>query len=281
MVGTGRCAVVCIVAAVAGIGCVGVVSVVTGSTVVGNGCVGSVQGVIIAVNRESCGFPARRCGVAHRAIRREIECYVVGVGSLTEIWGVASRTLGRGSGISCCMTFHTIGLQVCTSQRKTGCIVVKSSTCIAGRVTGQTSGIFIHITIYTAVSVVGFRVDVANNTRVFSIVRWICVAFRALRPLPLVLAAVNGEISAIVCRKSRGHPIGIGGMTSSAVGGKLSAHVIGCLSARKIRLVAGITIIGRVGKFATQVALPAIRNFVPFGQREKIMVHLIRSPIGC
>ena len=90
MVGTGRCVVVCIVAAVAGVGCVGIVSVVTGSTVVGNGCVGSVQGVIIAVNRESCGFPARRCGVAHRAIRREIECYVVGVGRLTKIGRMAS-----------------------------------------------------------------------------------------------------------------------------------------------------------------------------------------------
>ena len=42
------------------------------------------------MNRERCRFPARRCGVAHRAIRREIECYVVGVGGLTEIGRMAS-----------------------------------------------------------------------------------------------------------------------------------------------------------------------------------------------
>lgn len=207
--------------------------------------------------------------------------HVVGAGGLIKIGGVASRTLGRCPCISCRVAVHTIGLQVCSFQRKICCIVVKSSAGIASRVTGQASGIFIHITIYTVVSVVGFRIEVAYRARIFGIIGWIRMAFRALRPLPLVLAAVNGKISAVVRRKSRRHPIGVGGMASGTVGGKLSAHVIGGLSARKIRLVTGITIIGRVGEVAAQMALPAIRNFVPFGQREKIVVHLIRSPIGC
>lgn len=44
--------------------------------------------------------------------------------------------------------------------------------------------------------------------------------------------------------------------------------------------MAGDTGIGRIRKIAADMTFCTIRNFVPFGQREKIVVHFIRFPIG-
>ena len=53
---------------------------------------------------------------------------------------------------------------------------------------------------------------------------------------------------------------------------------IGCLG--KVAGVTGVTGIGRVAKVAVNVALSAISNFVPFGQREKVMADITTAPIG-
>ena len=48
----------------------------------------------------------------------------------------------------------------------------------------------------------------------------------------------------------------------------------------KVAGVTGVTSIGRVAKVAVNVALSAISNFVPFGQREKVMTDITTAPIG-
>ncbi len=126
----------------------------------------------------------------------------------------------------------------------------------------------------------GFRVDVAYGTRELRKIGWIDVAIRALRPLPLVFATVNGEILSVVRCKLGRHPIGVGGVTADTIGRKLCTDVVGRLCARKIRLMAGVAGIGRIGKVAAFMALPAICNIVSFGQREKIVADITTAPIG-
>ena len=69
-------------------------------------------------------------------------------------------------------------------------------------------------------------------------------------------------------------------MASGAVVGEIGLHVTRVRSTLKIRLVAGKTIGRRIGKTAAHVAFRTIRKVVPFGQREKIVIHLIRTPTG-
>lgn len=72
------------------IGRVVVIPVVAGSTIAGNGRVCPVQRIIIVVNRECSRFPARRSGMAHRAIRGDIQRRVIGISGLVKIRRVAA-----------------------------------------------------------------------------------------------------------------------------------------------------------------------------------------------
>ena len=82
MVWIGGLGVLRIVAAVAGIGCIVVIAVVTSCAVVGNRGMCAIQGIERIMNRETCGFPTGRGGVAHGAIHGEIELRVVGIACL-------------------------------------------------------------------------------------------------------------------------------------------------------------------------------------------------------
>ena len=83
-------------AAVAGIWGTVVITVVTHRAITGNRNVSPIQCIIIVVNRERRRFPARRRRMAHGAIRREVQCYVVWVGCLVKIGSVATITrIGR------------------------------------------------------------------------------------------------------------------------------------------------------------------------------------------
>ncbi len=77
-----------------------------------------------------------------------------------------------------------------------------------------------------------------------------------------------------------GRPARIGTVALRTIIGELRKDVVWRLSALKIRLVAGIAIAGCTGKITGNVALLTICYFVSFGQGEKIVVHLVRSPIG-
>ena len=64
-------------------------------------------------------------------------------------------------------------------KRKIRRIVVKSHVCIAGLVTGVTGRIFINIAIYAAVTIVGYRIDMAIGAGKFCVIGRILVAIRA------------------------------------------------------------------------------------------------------
>ena len=73
MVGVHSSIVIGQVTSHAGIGCVVIVAMVTSSTIVGNVGMRTDQGIIIVVNREGSGFPARRRGMAHGTISRNVQ----------------------------------------------------------------------------------------------------------------------------------------------------------------------------------------------------------------
>ena len=92
-----RCtAIVGGVTAIAGIGRCVIITVVASSTIIGNSGVCPVQRIIIVVNRERRRFPARSRCVAHGAVRRKAQRYVVGVHGLVKICCMATVT-----GIGC------------------------------------------------------------------------------------------------------------------------------------------------------------------------------------
>ena len=112
MVGVRCTGIIRCVTTVAGIRRGVVIAVVASGAVVGDGRVCSVQRIIIVVDRERRRFPASRGGVAHRTIRREIQCYVVRISCLVEIRGVTGGTLRGCTDISSGMAFNTISRKV-------------------------------------------------------------------------------------------------------------------------------------------------------------------------
>ncbi len=138
VVWVGRRVVIRCVTAVACVGRVIVVpSGMTRSAIVGDDRVRPVQCVIIVVNWERGRFPARRSGMAHCAIRRDIQRYVVRVGRPVKIRSVAGRTLRWRTGIPPGMTIQTIRRKVRPGQREIGCIVVKCVISIPRWVAGK------------------------------------------------------------------------------------------------------------------------------------------------
>ena len=176
------------------------------------------------------------------------------------------------------MAFQTLRRQVRPGQRKIRRVVVKSTVRVASRVTGETSRIFISITAQSIVRIVRFRIDVANRARKFRKIGWIDVAICTLRPLPQMLAAVNGKILGIVLRVFCGHPIQIGRVAGGAVVGEIGLNVVRVGGSLKILLVASDAIGRRIGKIATYMAFRAVRYFMPFCQGEKVVIHLVGSP---
>ena len=156
------------------------------------------------------------------------------------------------------MARNTIGGKVRPSQRKIHRVVVKSTVRVASRVTGETSRIFISITAQSIVRIVRFRIDVANCARKLRKIGWIDVAICTLRPLPQMLAAVNGEIFGIVLRVFCGHPIQIGCVAGSAIVREIGLNVVRVGGRFKILLVAGDAIGWRIGKIAAHMAFGAI-----------------------
>lgn len=69
-------------------------------------------------------------------------------------------------------------------------------------------------------------------------------------------------------------------MALGAIGGEARLAMVRIGSRFKIRLVAGHAVVRRVGIIAALVAARAVLYIMPFGQREKPVVHLVRRPVG-
>ena len=104
-----RCLVkICGMTAYAGVRRIVVSPVMTSGTVIRNIRMRSFQNIIIIVNGELCGRPARIGGMAHGTIRRHLQCHVIWIAGLVKIIQMASFASGGGSGIPVCMAFVTV-----------------------------------------------------------------------------------------------------------------------------------------------------------------------------
>ncbi len=97
-----------LVAAYAGIGRIVVITMVTGSAIIGNGCMRAVQNIVIIVDREGRRHPARGRGMAHGAISWNIQGYVLRIGTCIESGHVTGRALRGRTGVSGCVALDTI-----------------------------------------------------------------------------------------------------------------------------------------------------------------------------
>lgn len=129
--------------------------------------------------------------------------------------------------------------------------------------------------------VVGIRIQVTIGTGKFCIIGAVGMAITALLPLTQVFPAVNREIGSVVLQIFRRHPAGVGGMTQLAISREMRIGVTGRLGIVVIRLVTSHTGVGRLSILAGGMALFAIRNIMPFGQGEKIVIDFIGSPVRC
>lgn len=157
--------------------------------------------------------------------------------------------------------------------------MVKISIAVACRVTGKTSRTVVGIPPYAVVLIVRFGVGMASSTSEFCIIRRIGMALRALVPFSFVGTAVNGEISRIVLNKRSGHPAGVSGMTFYTVLRKVGSRVLRVGGRIVICLMTGNAGSRRIGKIAVGMALRAVGNVVTFGERKKIVVDPVRSPV--
>ena len=106
------------VASDTGAGRVVVIPVVAGSTIVGNCSVRALQRIIVIVDRETCRCPTRCCGMAHRAIGRDIQGCMFRVGCLVKIGGMAARASIGGIVVIAVVTGITIIRNGCMRTRQ-------------------------------------------------------------------------------------------------------------------------------------------------------------------
>lgn len=120
--------VIRLVATYAGVGRVVIIPVMTGSAIIGNACMRSIQSVIVVVNRESSWRPTSIRGVAHGTITWNGQGYMVGVQTGIIIRGMATGTSIGGVLIIAMVTGYTI---IRNGQMRSGKwidgIMVKSS----------------------------------------------------------------------------------------------------------------------------------------------------------
>lgn len=150
--------------AVAGIGRIVVISVVTTLAIVADELMGSIEHIEVVVLVKTRRRPAGLSGVTGSAVFRNSQSNVIRIGRLIVILLVAILANGRSSFISILMTIQAIGHQVGTGQRELAHVVIKGHFLFTGGVTGQTGKGSVKISAYTQMVIVRFRIDVASCT---------------------------------------------------------------------------------------------------------------------
>ncbi len=177
-----------------------------------------------------------------------------------------------------CMAHYAVGIYVGARQRKICAVMVKTIFGVPCRMAGQAGRIFISISAHADMAFIRFGIDVATDAGKFGVVGLIIMTIGTLRPLPLMLTAVNRE-KAIVLRILSRHPPHVRRMAFRTTYGETCALVIGIQAAFKIRLVAGKAIGWRTRKIPCSMASGAILEFMPFGKGEEIMIEIIGRPV--
>ena len=180
-------------AACTGIRRIVVVAVVAACTVIRSGGVRPIQHVIIVMDVKRCGVPARPGSMASRAIRRQPQHLVIGVGAVVKINSMTSLTIRWRSLVSIGMAQQTVCIHMCARKGEIGAVVVKSAVGAARRVASQAGCIFISITAHANVPLVRFGVDMAIDAHKFGVVGGVVMAIGTLRPLAFMFPAVDRE----------------------------------------------------------------------------------------
>lgn len=205
---------------------------------------------------------------------------MIGIGGFIEIQCMASRTIRRSTGITGGVAIQALGRQVRARKRKARQVVIKTIPDAAHGVARQTGIAFEHVATYPRMPIIGSGIGVAGCTSERCKIRRIRVAVHASAPLPLVGTAVDGKELGIVRQKLRRHPVGVGGMAGSAIGGHPGIQVIGLLGRFKVGLVASETIGRGMGKITVGMTTGTVSQVVPQGKRKKVVIDLIGMPIG-
>ena len=120
----------------------------------------------------------------------------------------------------------------------------------------------------------------AAYARVFGKTRRIRMTIRTLVPHPFMRSAVYRKIQTVVLQILRRQPVRVRRMAIRTRLRKLRQSVLRILRPVVIALMARYTFRTHIGITpAARMAFGAIRNLVPLGQREKIVVQLLRLPV--
>ena len=257
VVGVGRLVVIVDMTACAGVRRIVVIAFVARGAFVGDERVGAVERIVVAVN----GKRSRRPGIggmATGAIFWDRQGYVVGVGALVEIRGMAGCTFRRGTGKSRSMAFHAAGGFVGAGQRKLRAVVIKHIGGAACRVAGQASGTVVRVSVYACVLIVRLRIGVASGASEFRVIGRVGMAIGALVPFTLVRPAVNGEILPVMVKRSR-RP-GRFAVATLAIGGEFRRRMVRIGGLVVIRRMTARTSIRRVGIVAVMAGVAILGN---------------------
>lgn len=257
----------------AGIGGIVVIPMMTRGAIIPNKRVCSIQRIIGVMVRHAGRCPIRRRGMTGRAIRRKAEISVIRIVGLIKSWHMAGGTFCRCALESSAVTGRAIHIHMGSGQRECCRIVIKDVIRIAGGVTCQTSLALIDVAANSLVFIVRFLRLVTGQAGEFTEIPLVLMAFRARGPGSFMRSRINGEIQSVVIPKFGRHPAGICRVTHATVGREACHRMTGLGSGIKVGLVTGGAIRRRLGKIPTCVALPAIRDVMPLGEREKIMFN--------
>lgn len=265
-------------AAHAGVGRIGIVSVVASGAIVGDPGVGSIEGIIIIVHGKRSRHPVRRCRMADHTICGDSQ------GCMSRIAAaivVCIMTGKAGRGRSCKpvgMAGDTIDADMGFSERKVGGIVIKGSIRRTVGMTTKTGATLIGIAGNAAVFVIRPRIAMAGRTGKFGDIIGIGMAIHAIVPFSLVLSTVNGEELGVVVVKGGRHPTCIGRMTLDTIRRQPQGHVIRTEGRVEICLVAADTFRRGIRKIPGRMALITILNIMSQREREKVMRNRIGVP---
>jgi hypothetical protein len=192
------------VTAIAGIGCIVIIAMVTRGTVCCNVQVRSGKHKEIVVDGKCGRFPCRG-GMTGGTIGGDIQVQVTGVGCL-HVLIVMATCAGCGctleSGI---VALHTLRSLVSSGEREARQIMIEYIGGISGRVAGQTGCTVVGIAVYALVLLIRIRIGMTVYTGNFSVIGRVGVAIGTLVPFSLVITAVYGEILCVMV-KTGGRP---------------------------------------------------------------------------
>jgi hypothetical protein len=118
-----------IISSMATIACfrrIGIITIVTGSAIIGYSDMSTSQSIISIMNRESSGLPAWICRMTGCTSLGYIKCNVIWISRLVIISLVASRTGIRSVGITIGMALRTISYGCMCTGKRVRVVMVKS-----------------------------------------------------------------------------------------------------------------------------------------------------------